>query len=374
MSGSLETDDQPYLDEIQRLQELLTTNYSILAEREISGCYVWIKQRPGSPRFLHENTAPHGKKKHRWSIKKIRSDGGTSYFAKAVYMSPTVVPLDAREEFLRNCDGTQLTLAPGCLYPPRAWVKPWIPEYAMQTLLWAKSKKHFPKPHDFILREDGHGWMVMELCGEALIDSFCEGATPESTESFAVCKQVTSAVRIMHENLCAHLDIKLDNVVNRNERHGYKYVLIDFGHAVRLDHRTPCSIPLAAYMPGDSLHGTDLNHFLHTSLWYQSRNVGTAQNKAPETCVGSIINPFAADIWSLGIMFYTLYMGRYVGGKDTYDDQGNYVADTVDISDVENIDDPRASALALLLHNMLKIDYRERPTIFEVLSHPFFTA
>jgi 3-phosphoinositide dependent protein kinase-1 len=100
--------------------------------------------------------------------------------------------------------------------------------------------------------------------------------------------------------------------------------------------------------------------------------VGTSAYMPPE-CVRNKGCFLASDIWSLGCLLYQLYVGflPFRGGSD-------YLI--FERSTQLNYNLPMASlpekVLPLvakdLILSMLKIDYSERPTIAEVLSHPFF--
>eukprot|EP01135_Chromosphaera_perkinsii_P011563 Nk52_evm2s2449 gene=Nk52_evmTU2s2449 len=88
--------------------------------------------------------------------------------------------------------------------------------------------------------------------------------------------QILSAVHTCHERGIAHRDIKLSNILISN---GGRVLLTDFGMA------------------------TD-----HEQIEQQS---GTPQYMAPETLVHQAYDPMKADMWSLGIVFYCLLVGKF---------------------------------------------------------------
>jgi serine/threonine protein kinase len=178
-------------------------------------------------------------------------------------------------------------------------------------------------------------YMVMELCsGGDLLDYIQNTEFRPAVRVLAIFTQVLSAVEYLHERGIAHLDIKPENILLGD---GGQVKLADFGC---------CEAPPK----------------------FPRRNaVGTLFYAAPELYMSSRPDNRAADVWSLGILFFTLECGVLPflpGDDDAIHAQilsGNlliavqmpgYVADTV-----------RACC---------QLDPDQRPTVKELLERDIF--
>jgi serine/threonine protein kinase len=120
-------------------------------------------------------------------------------------------------------------------------------------------------------------YMVMELCsGGDLLDYIQNHEFRSSTQTLSIFQQVLSAVAYLHARGIAHLDIKPDNILlGENDQ----AKLADFGC---------CQAPPK---------GRD------------RQTIGTLVYAAPEMLTAERIDNRPADIWSLGLLFFTLETG-----------------------------------------------------------------
>ena len=98
---------------------------------------------------------------------------------------------------------------------------------------------------------------------------------------------------------------------------------------------------------------------------------GTPNYIAPEVFEGNKGHSYEADVWALGIILYTLLIGRppfeSSDIKDTYRKIKNCSYDFPRT--------PEISELAKgLISDILTIDPAERPTLDDILAHAFFTS
>ena len=139
--------------------------------------------------------------------------------------------------------------------------------------------------------------------------------------------QMLSAVDYMHSMNVAHLDIKPENILVFNSQQQFK--LIDFGAAVESE--------------------------------FHACSAGTIKYMAPEvSCIGggqAMYNAFQADIYSLGLTFWTLFM---------------YSRETRDCYDPV-LDDAQydQSSITDFLNKMMHCDPDQRSSIAELKQHPW---
>jgi polo-like kinase 1 len=149
--------------------------------------------------------------------------------------------------------------------------------------------------------------------------------------------QIISALKYLHGHRVIHRDIKLGNLFISNKM---EIKLGDFGLATKLD------------FDGEKKR----------TIW------GTPNYIAPEVIEGKTGHSYEVDIWSLGVVIYTLLIGKppfeTSNVKKTYSriKNNSYTfPDHVQISD----------AAKDLIKRILIKDPKKRPTLDEILSHEF---
>ena len=158
-------------------------------------------------------------------------------------------------------------------------------------------------------------------------------------ESRNIFKQLVDAVSYCHSQQIVHFDIKLDNIMY-NEDTG-KVTLLDFG-------LSDCIVD-----------GEDSF----------TKRVGSNEYHAPEL-LQSRIQSFSGtkvDIWTLGVVFFTLLTARFPLTKQKREDvvRGKGLELTYG-------DQPVSIVARDLVSKMLDPNPDTRITMSEVISHPFF--
>jgi len=123
-------------------------------------------------------------------------------------------------------------------------------------------------------------FLVVELiCGGELFTRMASRPTFTEKEAIDVTKTLLTAVAYLHGKNIAHRDLKPENILLRDEEKESDLNLVDFGMAARVT--GPCSL---------------------------KTRCGTPLFIAPEIVIG---NPYGtkADMWSLGVIIYTLLCG-----------------------------------------------------------------
>ena len=184
--------------------------------------------------------------------------------------------------------------------------------------------------------EEGDQCIVMEympdgdLQNQMALRNF-EPFTEDATRY--VVRQILTALAFLHKNHIIHGDIKLENVVLQAKIGGCVAKLADFG----------ISEPIS-------------------STQESNRIVGTQGYIAPEIlkCEGY---GTASDIWSLGCLIYAMLTAQLYGGAMSQ----KVPTDGTDLDRLEV-----SPVCRDLISKLLKIDPDQRPSIQEVIEHPFF--
>ncbi|KAF9577749.1 hypothetical protein BGW38_006844 [Lunasporangiospora selenospora] len=149
-----------------------------------------------------------------------------------------------------------------------------------------------------------------------------------------IFRQIVQCVDYLNSRGICHRDIKDENIVIDND---FKVKLIDFGSAV--------IIPKP--------HGKLFDRFY-----------GTINYASPEILKGEKYRAEAAEIWSLGILLYTILYGEVPFNDPVQAISGPYIAPRV-----------RSSSECLhLLNWMLAKSPERRATVEDVISHPWLAG
>jgi len=161
-----------------------------------------------------------------------------------------------------------------------------------------------------------------------------------------IFKQIFSALDHCHRNGITHRDIKLENIlVNRQ----LKLNLVDFGL---------CGVN----SPQEFEHS-----FTHPNSVLSREFVGSENYTAPEIVKRASYNPFKVDVWSCGIVLYSLLFGQF-----PWDDISKFVGQSSDPTQMEQPrirfpkDIPVSDAAKQLLLQMLTVNPEARISIQEI--------
>jgi serine/threonine protein kinase len=175
-------------------------------------------------------------------------------------------------------------------------------------------------------------FIVMEYCSHGdLLTFIAKNGLVQERQAREIFRQIVEAVAYIHDKDIAHRDLKPENFLLD---HRMVVKLADFGlcHADSSKRllQTPCGSPL--YAPPEILNGIE----------YDGKK---------------------ADIWSLGIVLYTIVTARLPWTSD------NTIELFHQIREAEiDIPAPLSSSLQDLLRQMLARDPRDRPTIQHVIE------
>ncbi|EDO40703.1 predicted protein [Nematostella vectensis] len=192
-------------------------------------------------------------------------------------------------------------------------------------------------------------YLVMELCDAGGLDKMLERKKRfTEKETWTVIKQLVSAVAYLHDLDIVHRDLKLENILlshpTGNELLNVK--ITDFGLSI-----------VKGGVGSDSM---------------MQSVCGTPMYMAPEV-IDDLGYSQQCDVWSIGVIMYTLFTGRPPFMADTEEKLYEIIK-----KGIVDFSDPcwevcHESAKNLLL-GMLKVDPAHRRTAKEVLIHPWITV
>ena len=199
--------------------------------------------------------------------------------------------------------------------------------------------RQFKHPHITRLYElvicEGRVWLVLEYCpGKELLDYLLASGRVSVDETRKLFAQIVGAVYYAHSLHCIHRDLKLENILLDKKRNAK---LSDFGF------RREC----------------EARNMLETIC-------GTTVYMAPELIEKKKYDGFKIDIWSLGVILYTLLYGGMPFDED------NEMKTQISIVQEEpkfKIDIPQDAIQ--LMRKMLSKDPSKRPTAKEILLDKF---
>lgn len=189
--------------------------------------------------------------------------------------------------------------------------------------------------------DENNLYMVMELAPDGNMSTIAENH-PELEQARELFRQVATAVAYMHSKRVCHHDIKLENVLLILKDDTYTTKLADFGMAVVMR------------------EGTLLEEYC-----------GSIPYMSPEMMQRKPFDGVKSDVWSLGVLLYTLLKGELPFDST----QEEYVEQLKDLDHSTLLDDPAIDPDARdLLHNMLALDPESRYTSEQVLKHKWVGA
>ncbi|KAI8141449.1 kinase-like domain-containing protein [Fennellomyces sp. T-0311] len=152
-----------------------------------------------------------------------------------------------------------------------------------------------------------------------------------------IFRQIIECVAYLDNKGVCHRDIKDENIVIDSD---YNVKLIDFGSAVLLPRRH---------------NGQPRKACLHTKFF------GTVSFAAPEILQSKPYQAEPAEIWALGVLLYTMLFGEVPFANPAMAIAGRFAKPKVQVS----------VKCLHLIHCMLAPSAAKRPTIHQVLAHPW---
>jgi polo-like kinase 1 len=191
---------------------------------------------------------------------------------------------------------------------------------------------------EHVFEDHENVYILLELCTNQTLNDLIK-RRKRLTELEVQCYvvQMIGALKYMHSNRVIHRDLKLGNLFLSADM---QIKIGDFGLAAKLEFdgekkRTIC---------------------------------GTPNYIAPEILDGKVGHSYEVDIWSLGVIIYTLLVGK--PPFETADVKTTYKKIKMNsYAFPEHV--PLSDAAKGLITRILNLDPARRPTLDEILEHPF---
>eukprot|EP01060_Flectonema_neradi_P011460 TRINITY_DN18534_c0_g1_i1.p1 TRINITY_DN18534_c0_g1~~TRINITY_DN18534_c0_g1_i1.p1 ORF type:complete len:677 (+),score=127.73 TRINITY_DN18534_c0_g1_i1:43-2073(+) len=187
--------------------------------------------------------------------------------------------------------------------------------------------------------DEDNVYIILELCREGcLMDlSKKKGRFTEEETAYLV-RQIVIGVRHLHGLGIIHRDLKLGNIMLSSKM---DVKIGDFGLAARL------------YYPGEK----------------RKTLCGTPNYIAPEILSSGHQHSYEADVWTIGIIVYAMLFGKPpFQTKDVHQTYGKIKKCSFSFPSTI----PASREAKDLINNILRLSPSERPTVDELLDHPFF--
>ena len=212
-------------------------------------------------------------------------------------------------------------------------------------IIMVEKGKRICEALEFYEKPEHKGYMVMKKYPQDLFDlAFDQEKKLTIREIRKIFKRICRGVRDLHQKGVAHLDLKPENVLLDEQN---KPVLCDFGgsYACNGDYKDPDHYP------------TRYPKSKRANCRIKFHGRGTKAYSAPEVDGLDDFNPFSADIYSLGIILFTLLTGGFPFPIENSHDLYLLPAES------------KIGTLGfLLLSSMLSFDPAERPSIEYVVD------
>ena len=252
---------------------------------------------------------------------------------------------------------------------PRVSVDSPITEVAALQLLQQRHGKHHPNVSHLLdcFQDQDCVYLVLPFLSGGDLYSFMEARDGEGVPEDQVARylhQIASGLLYMKQAGIAHHDLSLENLMFTDSK--CKTVkIIDLGMCI--------NVPTAGW-PADG-YSSPCGGWQPQSpvLVTQHGCYGKPGYVAPEVVREEACDPFASDIWSLGVLLYTMLTGRPL--YNSPHDQSFKIMAYGGVKDVVKVYEDcglRLSPCAKdLICMMLNNKPNKRPTVEDVLRHPF---
>ena len=198
------------------------------------------------------------------------------------------------------------------------------------------SHPHIIRTYEYFTDSD-YMYLILEYCEGGSLDDFVKKNGPiHPPRLYNICSQILEALKHCHDLKIAHRDIKPGNIlIDKNER----LKLADFG----------------------------LSQIIEKKKLVQNFS-GSRPYMPPEVLNRQAYDPFAADVWALGVTFFQISTGELPWNPDSPKEMR--LAISMGIVSFKSSDLPHEFTAAV--KKMIEVKVEKRATIEYLLSLPIF--
>ncbi|KHC72346.1 hypothetical protein MGI_01831 [Candida albicans P75016] len=190
-----------------------------------------------------------------------------------------------------------------------------------------------------VIKTENHLWIALEYCqGGELYYYIYEKKRLELDECRNIFFQIVLGVKYVHSLNLSHRDLKLENILLADQKRTI-VKLTDFGF---------------------------IREFNPQSRKFLSTICGTTVYMAPELLTGQKYSGFAIDIWSMGVILYTM-----LNGMLPFDDDDEMKIQHKVINTEPMFYDHVPIDVNQLISKMLSKDPNQRPSLNEILNSSY---
>lgn len=208
--------------------------------------------------------------------------------------------------------------------------------YEIRLMKKLRGHRSIVKLFEYIETEKYHCIIMENVSGGNLLSLIRKRTKLSESTSRFIFKQLIEAIKYIHSQGIAHRDIKPDNI------------LIDLNNTIKL-----CDFGVGKEIkPGELIRDT----------------CGTPAFVAPEILSDVSYDPFLTDIWSSGVVLYSMLSGffPFIGNND-YELHKRITSGKFE--DIQGI----SAECNDLIHRILEVDPSKRITLNEILNHKWMS-
>ncbi|ORY05788.1 Pkinase-domain-containing protein, partial [Basidiobolus meristosporus CBS 931.73] len=192
---------------------------------------------------------------------------------------------------------------------------------------------------------ESHHVLVLEYVEDGDLFDYVANHSSDNCEARAkmIFRQLVEAVEYLHSKCICHRDLKLENVLIHESPNGTVSVKVtDLG--------------LAEFIRDNSILTT---------------RCGSEEYTAPEVILGHPSNGFKADVWSLGVMLYTMLVGCLPFSMDGSQSRRSFFYRIANADYRLPQDRPISQEAKDILRAILQSNLEKRLDVKEIKKHPW---
>lgn len=227
---------------------------------------------------------------------------------------------------------------------------------------------------DFLETNNSYILVLEQAKGGDLLEHILTNGKFTETQLKRIGLQVCNSIAVCHAHGVAHLDIKPDNIFLTENN---DIILGDFGGSEHFP-ETETIRNVTCPTPNSVLETHELENLncydrQFKDISESSYIFGTLEYTANEVFKHKYFNPFYADLWSLGVTLYILLTGLFPYSEKSINAfKKNLNPKKLKIH--KNIYNNLSEEAADVIQSLLSTSPYKRPTIYEIIQHPFFNV